>query len=357
MAEHDDDLFIGTSMLALFNAMVVQDVADGKWKLDALGTVEGPRGTFNSGRSLINAISETSRLSSDQMKAVLRLKTGSSSTSTPVFDVPSFDGEVKASHQAPEMTGTGTARKAAFVNPDQTVEADWVKTFDVRNPAEFLFSILGFDSGQSLTQLIGSGSWLTLVMFAAAYHDSEPTAPISAAEVALQTGTDLSGEFPVSMSPPGYTESPLTVVDVQYPGSVGGTVAFRLTANQPSVGAVSSDETITFLNNRYRGVRTSPLPASGAWTSGDVAGLAGLTTTLTNAVDHSYTAESEDNEYDVLVLRDALGTPKLKVNEFWQEPQDGGIVSITNANGFTEDYRVWILENQNAVGATVEWSS
>lgn len=357
MGEFDDeDLFIGTSMLALFNAMVVKDPADNKWKLDAVGTIQGPRGNFKSGRSLLNAIAETSRLASDQMKAVLRLNVGTTAVDVPTFDVDTFDGETKPSHAAPEMTGTGTARKASMVGADGVVEADWIRTYDIRNPSEFLFSILSFDSGQSLTQLIGTGSWLSVVMYAATYQQSDPVAAITAGDVSLITGTDLAGAFPVAMTPPGYVMSALTAVDIQFPGAVGGTVVFRLTVSQPSVGSITFDETITFYNNRYRGVRLSPLPAPGTWTQADVAALSGLVTEVTNDIDVTYVSTADDTGYEVLVLRDALGTPKLKVNEFWQEPQDGGIVSITNANGYTEDYRVWILENRCSAGATVEWS-
>ena len=355
MAGEDDDFYIGTSELALFNALVVCDASDGKWKIDLSGSVIGVRGTFSSGRDLLNAISETSRLTGTlQKKAFLRTKLPAGGANPP-FDVPSFDGAVIPSHPAPEMTGTGTARKSAMVDPDGTVVADWVRTYDIRNPSELLFLILSFASGQSLNQLIGSGSWLTAIMYASTYQQSEPAAAITDADVSLITGTDLAGAFPISMIGPGYTGSALTVVDIQYPGSVAGTVQFRLTADHPT-GMVTSDETITFLNNRLRGLRTNPLPAAGAWTSGDVTGLTSLTTELSNSKEWTYIAGSAANQWDVAVFRDALGTPDLKVNEFNLEPQDGGIVSLTNANGFTEDYRVWILENRKAVGATIQWS-
>jgi hypothetical protein len=243
-----------------------------------------------------------------------------------------------------------------MVDPDGTVVADWLRTYDIRNPSELLFLILTFASGQTLTQLIGTGSWLTMVMYAATYQDSEPLAAITDADVSLVVGTDLAGAFPISMIGPGYTGSALTAVDIQYPGSVGGTVQFRLTVDHPT-GMVTSDETVTFLNNRYRGLRTNPLPAPGAWTAGDIAGLTSLATELSNTKDWTYIAGSSASQWDVAVFRDALGTPKLKVNEFNQEPQDGGIVSLTNVDGFAENYRVWILENRKAVGATVQWSS
>jgi hypothetical protein len=358
MAEPDDDLHIGASDLALFNSLVVCDVTDGKWKVDALGTVSGPRGTFRSFLELLNAVSETTRISDQVRKSYLRLSVaGGSGGTTPTFDVPSYDGEVKPSHPAPEMTGTGTARKASMVDPDETVNADWIRTYDVRNPAEFLFAILTFLSGESTPQLIGSGSWLTLVTYTATYKDSEPSAAITSASVSLFVGTDLSGAFPIAMTGPGFTTSPATVVDIQWPLVVGGTVVFRLSATHPSVGTITLDETITFLNNRYRGVRSSPLPATGAWTAGDVAALTGLVTEVSNDIENTYVAASTGTDFDVYVIRDALGTPTLKINEFNIEPQDGGIVSITNANGFTEDYRVWILENCNMTGATIEWSS
>lgn len=356
MAGEDDDFIIGTSELALLNALVVCDESDGKWKVDLSGTVPGPRGTFASARALINAISATSRLTDTmQKKAFLRVKLPAGGANPP-FDVDTYDGEVIPGHDAPEMTGTGTARKASMVAADGVVEADFIKTYDIVHPDELAFLILTFASGQSTPQLIGAGTWLSAIMFAATYQNSTPPQAINTASVSLIAGTDLAGAFPISMIGPGYTSSALEIVSLQYPGSVGGQVQFRLTADHPT-GIITSDETITFLNNRYRGVRTNPLPAPGAWTAGDIAGLSGGGVEVDNTLDWTYIAESGATGWDVAVFRDALGAPSLKVNEFNQEPQDGGIVSLTNANGFTEDYRVWILENRKAVGATVQWSS
>jgi hypothetical protein len=355
MAGEDDDFNIGVSELALFNALVVCDESDGKWKIDLSGEVTGVRGTFASARALINAISETSRLvTTQQKKAFLRTKLPAGGANPP-FDVDTYDGIVLPSHDAPEMSGTGTARKASMVAADGVVEADFIKTYDIVHPSELLFLITSFASGQSLTQLIGTGSWLAAIMYSATYQQPIDVASINSSAVSLITGTDLAGAFPISMIGPGYTSSALTVVDLQYPASVGDTIVFRLTADHPA-GTPTQDETITFLNNRYRGLRTRPLPASGAWTAGDIAGLTSLTTEVSADLDWTYSAGGGPEQFDVAVFRDALGSPSLKVNEFNQEPQDGGIVSLTNANGFTEDYRVWILENCNAVGATIQWS-
>lgn len=211
------------------------------------------------------------------------------------------------------------------------------------------FEITSFDDGEASTQLIGSGTAISSITFTATYDNG----PATSGSVALITGTDLSGSFPVPMLGPTFTSSGAVAVDIQYPASVGSLVRFRLTA---FAGAESdtSDNTITYINQIRRGVMTSPLPSP--FTQADIDTFL-TTSTLQNTLDITYLAASGAGEFDVIAFRDALGAPILQINGFVADATDNGTVSWTNANGFTETYHVYSLPQENQTGALIEWST
>lgn len=211
------------------------------------------------------------------------------------------------------------------------------------------FEIASFTDNEAGTQLIGTGSAITSITFDATYDNG----PATSGSVALITGTDLSGAFPVPMLGPTFTTSGATVVDLQYPASVGGLLRFRLTA-MAGADSDTADETITYINQIRRGVMTSPLPSP--FTQSDIDTFL-TTSTLQNTLDISYIAASGAGEFDVIAFRDALGTPLLQINGFVADPTDNGTLSWTNANGFTETYHVYSLPQENQTGALIEWST
>jgi hypothetical protein len=213
------------------------------------------------------------------------------------------------------------------------------------------FSISSFSDGESATKLIGSGTDISSITFTASYVSPNPTS----ASVALITGTDSSGSFPIAMTGPTYTSSGAVAVTLVYPGSVGSVTRFRLTAAK-SAENDTQDATITYLNQARYGVMSTPLPASGAFTQSNIDTFF-TSTSLQNTLNLSYVAASGAGEKDVIAFRDALGTPFLFINGFLTDEDDRGTVSWTNANGFTETYHVFALPQENQTGAIVEWSS
>lgn len=211
------------------------------------------------------------------------------------------------------------------------------------------FSIDTFSDGQAETQLIGSGTAISSITFTASYNEG----PATGGSVALITGTDLSGAFPISMLGPTYVSSGAVAVSIQYPVTVGGVVRFRLTALK---GAESdtADETITFVNQIIRGVMTSPLPGAGTFTQTDLDDFF-TTRTLSTTVDISYIAASGAGEYDVIAFREALGAPLMFINGLLGDFDDRGTVTFTNGAGFAETYHVYALPQENETGAFIEW--
>lgn len=261
---------------------------------------------------------------------------------------PDLVGEDRA-HSTPSFSGSGTARKVLTIDDAGVVRAEWLMTYDVFNPSEFVFDVSSFSvSGAGGTRLIGTGSWMTGVSGSVNYQ--APGDPVDGASVSLQTGSGTG--FPVTLDSP-YTAFNAPSNTIDYPANVGGQVRLLLSA---SAGAENDTRTVTTTFYNYRMWGT--LPKSSGFTASDIDAVQAQNAQLSNSISASYTATAGTGEYEVYVLRSALGAPNsLTLGGFGAAPIEADTVSWTNPAGFTENYTVWLPSSQqNTGGQVVAWS-
>jgi hypothetical protein len=196
----------------------------------------------------------------------------------------------------------------------------------------FAFSISSFNTNVSATQLIGSGfPWVIAggVSFTAAYLNGPPThASIGLTSTGGVTWSgNLNGVSPYA----NFT----SVQNVNYPNAKDTTVTFTLYAQNSESGSLTS--VVTFRNNVYYGI-TNKLSG---YNSADVTGLTSVTTNsyttgrTINCTAGNYILYAFPSSYTSLhgsgVLFNSVICPITA-------PET---VSVTNASGFIETYKVY----------------
>ena len=196
----------------------------------------------------------------------------------------------------------------------------------------FAFSISSFTTNAAATQLIGSGSpWVVAggLGFTAAYLNGPPThASIGLTSTGGVTWSgNLNGVSPYA----NFT----SVQNVNYPNAKDTTVTFTLYAQNSESGSLTS--VITFRNNVYYGI-TSKLSG---YNSADVTGLTSVTTNsyttgrAINCTAGNYILYAFPSSYTSLhgsgVLFNSVICPITA-------PET---VTVTNASGFVETYKVY----------------
>lgn len=192
------------------------------------------------------------------------------------------------------------------------------------------FAIASFSDGQSSPLLIGSGVWKSAgtLSFIASYTNGPATSGVISSSGLNNLNLTNSFQGPT-----------LNAQDINYP-SVGGSVVFSLAAGGDN-GTANSSVSHLFANNRYWGVSTK----SSGFNSGDVTGLA--TNDIADSRANSFSVSPGIGQYIVYAYPTRLGLGSFSSNGFQGGFNDPETVSITNANGFTENYYVYASINSN----------
>jgi len=201
--------------------------------------------------------------------------------------------------------------------------------------ASFTFSIATFTSNIGATPiLISTGQWKAIgsISFSATYNNGPAT----------NGYVSHSGWSNLTMSGVGYVGPTLNTQTVDYP-AVGGYQQFTLNATDGTDNSTSS-LTYYFYNLRFWGVSIDT-----TYDESDVEGLA--SNELSNARAKTFTVTAATGEYIVYAYPSRLGTATFTVGGFGGGFEDPQTVSITNTNGYTENYYVY-RSTQSGLGAT-----
>lgn len=192
------------------------------------------------------------------------------------------------------------------------------------------FSIASFGDGVSSPILIGTGVWKAIgtLNFSASYTNGPATSGVvsSSGYNNLNLTNSFQGPTPNAQ-------------DINYP-SVGGAILFSLSAAGDN-GSGSSSISHLFANNRYWGVSAK----SSGFNSGDVTGLATLD--ISDSRSNSFSISPGSSQYIIYSYPTRLGLATFSSNGFQGGFNDPETISITNANGFTENYYVYSSVNSN----------
>lgn len=155
---------------------------------------------------------------------------------------------------------------------------------------------------------------------------------------------------PVSqaLSGPNLTPPTLAVTDRSYtatltaalaPTVVGTTYSYELSETD-NFSTIKDIEIISFLNNIYYGDAAIPGTINSAF-------VTSLTKQLQSTRSKSYTSNAGSGIYNWFAHRSALGTAVFTVGGFVGGFEAPVTVSVTNASGFVEDYKVYRSTNPN----------
>lgn len=208
----------------------------------------------------------------------------------------------------------------------------------------FTFSIASFTSNLASTTVeIGSGTWLAIgaITFTASYLNGPPiTAYIACSSWA--GNLNLSSPF----------TSIASAETTAYPVSKDSTIVFTL--NAANGESSNSSVTATFRNRIRWGVSTK---ASG-YTSSDVVGLSG--STLSNSQVQSQNINATSGQYLIFAFPSSytsIHATGFLFNTVTCPFQAFETVSVTNASGFTENYKVYRSTNAALGNSTLTTST
>jgi len=215
----------------------------------------------------------------------------------------------------------------------------------------FTFTVADFDmSGHgSSTQLIGTGTWKSAgaITFVASYNNGPPDSTI----VSI-AGTNAPSMTSFSLTGPAFT-SGATTANISYATAVGGQIKFNLSATKGSTtDNENTDQTVTFNNFRAFG----SLPNNTSFSSANITTLYNANNDLTNSTSKTITGFTVGSgEFFAYAYRDAISDPStvrcgtgantltvaMNPSDATQKtPATTQVASYTNANSFSENYRV-----------------
>ena len=202
----------------------------------------------------------------------------------------------------------------------------------------FTFSIASFTSNVGAsTILIGTGEWkgIGTISFTASYNNGPATGGV----------VNHTGFTPLIMGGVGFVGPTVNASVVNYPG-VGSSQSFQLSATD-GTDVSTSTLTYTFWNQIFYGVSTQ----NGSFSQSDVVGLG--TNYLGNTRSGVFTVNAGAGQYIVYAYPSRLGGASFNVGGFGGGFDPVQVVSITNANGFTESYNVYRSSNSGLGSTTV----
>lgn len=205
--------------------------------------------------------------------------------------------------------------------------------------ASFVFSIASFSTniGSTINLIGSSGVWSAIgaISFSASYSNG----PATGGYVTSSTGwTNLN------MGGVGFVGPTTNTEAVNYP-AVDGNIQFTLNATDGE-DPTTSTLTYYFFNEVYWGTSVK----DSGYIASDVTGLAG--SQLNNTQVMSFSVNATAGQYIVYSYPSRMGVSYQWVNGFQGGFNAPETVSITNINGYTEDYYVYSSEH-SGLGATV----
>jgi len=254
--------------------------------------------------------------------------TGSISINEQLFDTNT--GITKSSNF---VNGTsGLARKLVFLAQDGSLTFDYIRNYDVFNPADLTFAISSFTTTIPSNNLIGSGNF-TL---------NTRTATIAYTAVSIPTGLTLSISsgfgFPITVNSPYTSYSFTSAAGVTYT-SPPQTITLTATARNGSGSSSVATTTFSFINNIYYGISSLI-----SLTSSDVIAL---TPVLQNSKSYTFTITSGAGQYVYYAYPSRLGTATFTVGGFAGGFEPPVTLSVTNSNGYAENYYIYRSTNAN----------
>ena len=243
---------------------------------------------------------------------------------------------------------------------DQVLKWNGTNWIPAAYDATFVFTIASFSEGISATQLIGTGVWkaATAMSFTATYNNGPPDN--SDVYVGYNSTSYYKSGVIGAMDGAG-GESGDNDVAVSYPHSKDQYLRFRLSSNAGSDKDTDDDSAIYFRNYIYYGKASK----NSGFSEADVEGLAG--STISNDTTQSWgTIAPGVGEY--LVLAHPASYSTLDTGDDYEDDGDsdfrhGGMtvamiapetVSLTNSDGYTENYKVYASEDANLGSATFD---
>lgn len=208
----------------------------------------------------------------------------------------------------------------------------------------FTFSIASFTSNLGSTTVeIGSGTWLAIgaITFTASYTNGPP---ITAYIACSSWGSNLNLSTPFTSIASSETTA--------YPGTKDSTIVFTL--NAVNGESSNSSVTATFRNRIRWGVTTK----TSGYTSSDVTGLSG--STLSNSPSQSQSINATSGQYLLFAYPSSytsIHATGFLFNSVSCPFQAFETVSVTNASGFTENYKVYRSTNAALGNSTLTTST
>jgi hypothetical protein len=250
-----------------------------------------------------------------------------------------FDQNTGITKTASFTTGTsGLARKLVFLAQDGSLTFDYIRNYDVFNPADLTFAISSFTSNISSSNLIGSGN----------FSLNSKTATIAYSAVSIPTGLTLSISsgfgFPITVSSPYTSYNFTSAAGVTY-SSPPQTITLTATARNASGSSSVATLNFSFINNIYYGVSSNTTLTS--------AEVIALTPVLQNSKSYTFTVTPGEGQYIYYAYPQRLGTVIFTVGGF-----PGGFnipvsLSVTNSNGYAENYYIYGSINPSLGSTTV----
>lgn len=190
--------------------------------------------------------------------------------------------------------------------------------------------------GLTTPTLVGNGVWkaINAITFGCSYANDTPTA-------AYITGTGWGSNLTLT--------TPFTsghnVYAMNYP-SAGTTYTFELFASAVS-GNATATNVVQFDNYIYYGISSK----SSGFVAADVTGL---TTILSNNKGQTFTVNATAGNYIIYALPVRLGTVVFVVGGFQGGFNVPETISVTNTNGYVENYYVYSSGNAGLGSTTVQ---
>jgi len=221
--------------------------------------------------------------------------------------------------------------------------------------ATFTFSVASFTDNESVTQLIGSGTWESTgnITFDMTYNNG----PATSGDVALTSDGGVTWASDLTLADPFTTQ--ISAENTAYPSAKDKYITFSLTASDGADTDTAYSATVTFRNLIYWGVASK----NSGFTEADVEALAGSAISndqtrqealspgageyLVFAFPSTYTSIATSRDYET------DGVTGFRFNSVGCAFEEAETVSLTNSAGYTEDYKVYASSQANLGSSTL----
>ncbi len=214
----------------------------------------------------------------------------------------------------------------------------------INNPALFTFSVSSFDDGLSGSFLVGTGTWkaASAISFTASYVAGPPS---TSATIQKQVNGGAYSDVN-SMTSPAFTSGTNNAA-ISYPGR-DQYIRFRLRVVDNSNTTDTQAGALFFRNNIYFGAITS--------TTFTTTGLSSTLVT-SSTYDDNRSINATSGKYLYVAFPSSytdIHVNGFKFNSITCPFEAKSVVSVTNANGFTENYDTYRSSNPSLGNSTLQ---